>query len=48
MTTGEANEIARQALLKIIVKRLQNGVRRRYGVGLSPNNLWRNVHRRRE
>jgi hypothetical protein len=45
VTTAEVNDLARQTLIKIIVNQLQKGVRRRFGVGLSPKQLWRDVHK---
>jgi hypothetical protein len=44
--TSTANELAREALIKIIVAKMRAGRKRRYDVGLSPNHLWRVIHGR--
>jgi hypothetical protein len=46
MTTSKANELAREALIKIIVAQMRTAVRRRCDKGLSPVGMWREVHRR--
>lgn len=46
MTTANANELARAALLKIIVAKMRTAVRRRWDKGMSPVGMWQEIHRR--
>lgn len=45
MTTAKANELAREALIEIIVARMRKSASRRFGECMSPNAIWRNLHR---